>query len=109
MIPRMIKLRLCTLAVVAAFLAGCGGEVTDVSEGVNQLNEQELAQFNVELDCPDEVDGGEGTEFECTLRGKQGGETRKVKLKIVERDGDLLVAPAEEAAFDRAVSQVSAQ
>ncbi len=110
MIPLMIKLRLCILAVVAAFVAGCGGEVTDVSEGVNQLNEQQLAQFNVELDCPDEVDGGEGTEFECTLKPTEGGgKSVKTKLKIVEEGGELAVTPVDPAALGRQAGELGTQ
>ncbi|MDQ3741779.1 MAG: DUF4333 domain-containing protein [Actinomycetota bacterium] len=105
----MISVRLGVLAALAALLTGCAGTKTDVSDGIEDLNRRELAPLGAEIDCPDEVDGAEGTEFECTLKGTQGDETRKVRLKIVERDGDLLVAPAQDAEFDRAVSQVGAQ
>jgi hypothetical protein len=105
----MIKLRLCILAVVAsaALAAGCSTEVTDVSEGVDQLNSQDLAPRGAELDCPTEVDGGEGTTFDCTMKPTGGGgESAEVQLKIVESEGELAVTPADQAKFDKTLEQV---
>ena len=108
MIPRMIKIRLCILAVAAsaAFAAGCSTEVTDVSEGVDQLNSQDLAQRGAELDCPTEVDGGEGTTFDCTMKSTGGGKTADVQLKIVDSEGELAVTPADQAKFDKTLEQI---
>lgn len=106
----MIKLRLCILAVAAAALvAGCGGEKTDVSAGIDKLNSQILSQQGAELDCPDEIDGGEGTEFDCTMKALEGDASAPVKMKVVKEDGELAVDIADEAQFDKALAEVSKQ
>ena len=87
---------------------GCGGEVTDVSQGVESLNKEVLAQQNVELDCPDEVDGGEGATFDCTLKSTKSDKTADVKLKIVKEDGELAVDIADTQQFDKALAEVTA-
>jgi hypothetical protein len=76
----------CAAAVIAA---GCGGETTDVSGGVADLNKT-LKDENraAELDCPKEVDGGKGTEFECTLKATEGDASEKVKLEVQEEGGE---------------------
>ena len=110
--PRMLKLRFCLLTIVAAlsvFAAGCGGEKTDVSQGVDKLNSQVLSQQGAELDCPDEVDGGEGATFDCTMKSTSGDETAKVKMKIVKEDGDLAVDIDNSADFEKALEQVAAK
>src|SRR5688572_7920032 len=96
--PRMINLRFCLLAVVAAlsvFAIACGEERTDVSQGVDKLNSQVLSQQGAELDCPDEVDGAEGATFDCTMKSTSGDKTAEVKMKIVEEGGDLAVDIAD--------------
>ena len=99
-----------TLACAAAGLAlvaGCGGETTDISEGVNQTN-KDLAQAGAKLDCPKEVDGGKGTEFDCKLQSSEGSKSVDVKLKVTEEAGELGLAPVDEAAFQKAVAEVAA-
>ncbi len=95
---------LAPLAVAAAIAAGCGGDKTDVSQGVEELN-QTFGQSGVKIDCPDEVDGGEGTEFECTLSGN--GKEEKVKLKVVKQGDDLAVDVADQADFQRKLGSVA--
>ena len=100
--------RLAAVAVLlAAFLAACGGEKSDVSGGVNAIN-QELAQQGARLDCPKEVDGGEGATFDCDLRGTRTNRSVKIKMKIVKENGDLAVDFAgDRAAVQRAIRQVT--
>ena len=107
MIPRMIKFRWCMLVAVAAFAVGCGGEKTDVSQGVDKLNSQVLSQQGATLDCPDEVDGGEGATFDCTMKSTSGDQTAEVKMKIVKEDGDLAVDIADEKQFEEALKKVA--
>ena len=102
--PRYM-LSVAGLALV--FAVGCGGETTDVSAGTDDFN-KELAAEGASLDCPKEVDGGEGTEFECTLKG-ESGKTSKVKLKVVKQDGDLAVDIVDQAAFDNSRQEVAGQ
>ena len=97
---------LAPLAAIAAIAAGCGGEKTDVSQGVEQLN-QTFGQSGVKIDCPKEVDGGEGTEFECTLSGN--GKEEKVKLKVVKQGDDLAVDIADQADFQKKLGTVAGQ
>jgi hypothetical protein len=101
----MLKTPLAALAVAAVILAGCGGERTDVSAGVKELNAA-LEPQKAELDCPKEVDGGEGTSFECTLRSTSGGAEAPVTLKIVKEGEDLAVDLADEKQFESAVKKV---
>ena len=95
----------CAVAGLA-LVAGCGGETTDVSEGVNQTN-KDLAQVGAKLDCPKEVDGGEGTEFDCKLQNTDASKSVDVKLKVVKEGEELGLAPVDEGAFDKAVTEVS--
>jgi N-methylhydantoinase B/oxoprolinase/acetone carboxylase alpha subunit len=76
--------------LLALFVAGCGGEKSNVSGGVKAIN-QELAQQGARLDCPKEVDGGEGATFECDLKGIRTNKSAKIKMKIVKENGDLAV------------------
>ncbi len=105
--PAMLKFRFCILAVVAAVAVGCGGEKTDVSQGVDKLNSQILAPQGVSLDCTKEVDGGDGATFDCTLKSEKGGESAPVKMKIVKEDGDLAVDIAERKQFEDALKKVA--
>ena len=106
----MNKLRICILALAAtaALGAGCGGEKTDISQGVERLNTDLLEPQGVSMDCPDEVDGGEGATFDCTLKATKGDASAPVKMKIVKEDGDLAVDIADEKQFDAALKKVSA-
>jgi hypothetical protein len=79
---------LAALLLALPLGAGCGGEETDVSGGVAEANRQ-LGQQGVRLDCPKKVDGGEGTEFDCTMRGIQTGKSTKIKLKVRKEGGSL--------------------
>ena len=106
MIPPMTRLRISILAVVAAVAVGCGGERTDISEGVEKLNSQVLAPQGAKLDCPDEVDGGAGATFECTMQSTSGDRSAPVTMKIVEQGGDLAVDLADEKQFDAALEKV---
>lgn len=99
--------RTWALAGVGAALAvaGCGGEKTDVSAGTEDFN-QELEPQGLSLECPKEVDGGEGAEFDCTMKSK-GGESKTVKLKVV-KDGDALaVDVANKAEFDSTIQELT--
>jgi hypothetical protein len=87
------------LAVGAALAAaGCGGSTTDVSAGTEDFN-QELKADGLSLECPKEVSGGEGTQFDCTMKGP-GGKSKTVQLKIVTDQGDLAVDVVNKAEFD---------
>ena len=107
MMPPMNSLRMClaALAAVAAVAAGCGGEVTDVSQGVDELNTV-LAPQGAKLDCPDEVDGGEGATFDCTMKSTDGDVSAPVEMKIVKEAGELAVDRADDAQFRQALEKV---
>jgi hypothetical protein len=94
--------------VLAFAAAGCGGEKSDVSGGVDAINKELTAQ-NAKLDCPKQVDGGEGAKFDCTLKGTQTGKSEKVKMKIVKQNGSLAVDFADDrAAVQSKLQQVTA-
>ena len=93
-------------AVAAAVLAAGCGDKTDVSAGVEDFN-KDLAADRLALDCPKEIKGGEGTEFDCTLKGTENGKSAPVKLKIAKEEGDLVVDAADPAAFDVARQEVA--
>jgi Domain of unknown function (DUF4333) len=97
---------LLALAAAAATAAGCGATRTDVSEGVDQLNERVLAPQGAKLDCPQEVDGGEGATFECTMRSTTGDASAPVEMRIETEGGELAVAVANDAQFDAAIEKV---
>jgi hypothetical protein len=97
----------CAAAVVAV---GCGGETTDVSGGVENLNKQLTDQgIAAQLDCPDEVDGGEGTEFECTLKSEDGSTEEKVDLKVEKENDKLVVDVTDQAAWTQALQKVGGE
>ena len=105
----MIVTRLIAVPALLVGLAaaGCGGEKSNVSGGVNAIN-QELAQQGARLDCPKEVDGGEGATFDCDLEGTRTNKTTKIKMKIVKENGDLAVDFAgTRAQVQRAIAQVT--
>ena len=107
MMPPMNKIRMSILALVAAgaVAAGCGGEVTDVSQGVDELNKV-LGQQGARLDCPDEIDGGEGATFDCTMQSTKGDVSAPVTMKIVEEEGELAVDHADEREFRQAIEKI---
>jgi len=90
---------------LALLAAGCGGEKTDVTAGTEDFN-KELQPQGITMECPKEVDGGENTQFECTLKGKDG-QSKKVQLKVVKDGEDLAVDVANKAEFDSAVKELS--
>jgi hypothetical protein len=101
---------LALATVTAAVAAGCGGEETDVSGGIDSYNERLTQQgIPAKLDCPDKVDGGEGTEFECTLKADQGGKSEKIKMEIQKEGDDYVVTEKDQAAFEKAVQTVAGQ
>jgi hypothetical protein len=108
--PAMNRFRMCILAVVAAgaVAAGCGGDVTDVSQGVEELNKV-LGQQGAKLECPDEVDGGEGATFDCTMKSTKGDVSAPVKMKIVKEEGELAVDRADDQQFRQALEKVTQQ
>ena len=106
--------RICAaLALVTAtaiVAAGCGGEKTDVSGGVDNLNERLTQQgIPAKLDCPKEVDGGEGTDFECTLKANEGGKEQKIQMQVQKEGGDLVVDVKDQQAFEKALAAVAGQ
>ena len=107
---RRIGAVLTLTTVVAVVAAGCGGEKTDVSGGVDNLNERLTQQgIPAKLDCPKEVDGGEGTEFECTLKANEGGKEEKLQMEVQKEGGDLVVDVKDQAAFEKALASVAGQ
>jgi hypothetical protein len=102
--------RMGILAVAASGLvlvAGCGGTKTDVSAGVDQFNTAVLAAQGAELDCPKEIDGGEGTEFDCDLNALEGDGSETVTLKVTKEGDKLAVDIADQAAFNQALQTVT--
>jgi hypothetical protein len=99
---------LALLSTVAVAAAGCGGDKTDVSAVVDTYNDR-LSQrgFLGRLECPDEVEGREGTEFECTLRAEQGGQTEKVTMEIRKEGDDIIAMEKDPQEFERAVQTVA--
>jgi len=99
-----IRARHCLplIAATALIAIGCAGETTDISAAVDDTNKN--LQGAATLSCDDEIDGGEGTEFDCTLKGK-GGKTATVKLKII-KDG---IAPVSEKAYVSSLEKVTGQ
>ena len=81
-----------------------------MSGGIDSYNER-LSQQGVpaEIDCPDRVDGHEGTEFECTLKATQGDRSAKIKMEIKEEGDDLIVIEKDPQALERAVQEVAGQ
>jgi len=102
--PRRIRLRnaISLVAVAPLFAVGCGGETTDISAAVDDTNKN--LQGAATLSCDDEIDGGEGTKFDCTLKGK-GGKTETVSIKII-KDG---IAPVSEKAYVASLQKVTGQ
>jgi hypothetical protein len=105
--PRRPIAALALLSVTALTAAGCGGEQTDVSEGIDSYNERLTQQgIQAEFQCPEKVDGHEGTEFECTLKADQGDKSAKVKFEVRKEGEELIVIEKDQAAIDRALQTV---
>jgi hypothetical protein len=95
---------LCALLLAA----GCGGEKTDVTNGVDNLNERLTQQgIPAKLECPDEVDGAEGTEFDCELRASEGDRKQTIKMEISKEGDDYVVDVKDQPAFERAIVSVA--
>ncbi|MEA2467859.1 MAG: hypothetical protein QOJ57_1985 [Thermoleophilaceae bacterium] len=88
----------------ALLVVGCGGTTTDITAAVDDTNKS-LAQQGASISCPDQVDGGDGTEFECTLKGTETGKTAPVKIKI-QKDS---LAPVSDADYGAALARVTGQ
>lgn len=107
---RRIAATLTLLVATAAFAVGCGGEKTDVSGGVDNLNERLTQQgIPAKLECPKEVDGGEGTKFDCDLKATQGDKSEKVEMEVQKEGDELVVDVTDQQAFERAVQTVAGQ
>ena len=91
---------LSVAALSALFIAGCGGETTDITAAVKDTNN--TLDGAATLKCPDEVDGGEGTKFDCTLTGK-GGKSAEVQLKL----GKDSIAPVSEKKYVSTLESVT--
>ena len=92
-------------AIAAVFVAGCG-KTTDISKGIDDFN-RTLEPNGLTLECPKEVKGGEGTEFNCTLKGTRNDKSAPVTLKIGKEEGDLVIDAADQKAFDTARQEVA--
>ena len=99
-----VRLRhtLSLAALTPLLVAGCGGETTDISAAVDDTNKN--LDGTATMACDDEIDGGEGTKFDCTLKGK-GGKTETVQIKII-KDG---IAPVSEKAYVASLEKVTGQ
>ncbi|HEV2813158.1 MAG TPA: DUF4333 domain-containing protein [Solirubrobacteraceae bacterium] len=105
----MNKLLLPLPVALSVLAVGCGTEKTDVSEGVASLNSQVVEPQGAKLECPKEIEGGKDATFDCTVKATEGDKSQKVKLKVVEEEGELKVGFDDQAAFDKAVAEVGAQ
>ena len=98
------------LAVALVSLAaavGCGGETTDVSQGVDSIN-KDLGKQRLRLACPKSVDGGAGKVFTCTLTNTRNNKSTKMKLKVTKQNGKLAVAPVNAKEFPAALLRIGA-
>lgn len=102
-----MNVQFSALALAGAMaVVGCGGEVTDVGQSVEQINTKLLAP-HAQLDCPKEVDGGDGKSFECTLKARTGSGSAPVTMKITRENGELAVDLADPKRFDAALKKVT--
>ena len=98
------------LAVALVSLAtavGCGGETTDVSQGVDSIN-KDLAKQHLRIACPKSVDGGAGKVFTCTLTNTRNSKSTKLRLKVTKQNGKLAVAPVNSKEFPAALQRIGA-
>jgi hypothetical protein len=98
---------LAVALVSTAAAIGCGGETTDVSQGVASIN-RDLAKQRLRLACPKSVNGGAGKVFTCTLTNTRTGKKTPMRLKVAKQNGKLAVAPVDGREFPRAVQRVGA-
>jgi hypothetical protein len=75
--------------LAALALAGCSQQVTldeqDVEEEVSTQLEEMAGQAPDRIDCPDDLEGEEGTEMRCVLYA--GEDKLGVTLTVTEVDG----------------------
>ena len=100
------SLAVVLVSMVAAF--GCGSETTDVSQGVANINKDLLNGQGVQLDCPKEVEGAEGTVFTCTLTNRRNKQKTKMRMKVTKQGEDLAVDINSEKEFERALQKIGA-
>jgi Domain of unknown function (DUF4333) len=107
---RQIGAALALTSVFAVAATGCGGEKTDVSKGIDSYNERLTQQgIPAEIDCPDQVDGAAGTEFDCTLKANEGDKSAKIRMEIRKEEDDLIVIEKDQKAVERAIQTVVGQ
>ena len=96
------------LSITAVAAAGCGGDKTDLGEYTDGYNDR-LSQNGIpaKLECPDRVDGHEGTDVECTLRATQGDKSAKIGFEIRKQGKELAVFEKDQEAIDRALQEVA--
>ncbi|GIK77857.1 MAG: DUF4333 domain-containing protein [Acidobacteria bacterium] len=95
-----------TIAAVAAAAAlglaaaGCGNTI-DAADLEGQLADQLAPQANVDpadvsVDCPDDQEAEEGSEFQCTLTAPNGDEVQ-VDVTLTDDEGgyDAVVPPEQ--------------
>jgi hypothetical protein len=99
-------LAIAAVSLVAA--SGCGGETTDVSKGVANINKDLLNAQGVRLDCPKNVNGGAGTVFNCTLHSSRTKKSAKLRMKVAKQNGQLAVDIANEKEFREALRKIGA-
>jgi hypothetical protein len=100
-------LALAPLILVLTIGAGCGEKRTDITAAVADFNSQFGGVFV--LDCPDEVDGGEGTTFDCTLSSAEGEVSETVEFQVTDQDGDLVIDYTDEEQVDAAIERISGE
>jgi hypothetical protein len=91
-----------TAAVAALALAGAGcGDTVDAADLEQQLADQLAPQANVDpadvsVDCPDDQEAKEGTEFQCVLTAPNGDEVQ-VDVTLTDDEGgyDAVIPPQE--------------
>ena len=106
---RRIAAALALVTVAAAVAAGCGGKKTDIGDAIDARNEAfEQQGVPLKLECPDQVDGHKGAEFDCDLVASRGGDKEKVKMKIDEEGGDLTVDFKDSRAFEQTAAKLAA-
>lgn len=89
-------------AVAALALAGAGcGDTIDAADLEGQLADQLAPQAGVDpadvsVDCPDDQEAKEGSEFQCTLTAPNGDEVQ-VDVTLTDDEGgyDAVVPPEQ--------------
>ncbi|HET6831583.1 MAG TPA: DUF4333 domain-containing protein [Solirubrobacterales bacterium] len=91
-----------TVAIGALALAGAGcGDTVDAADLEGQLADQLAPQANVDpadvsVDCPDDQEAKEGSEFQCTLTAPNGDEVQ-VDVTLTDDEGgyDAVIPPQQ--------------